>query len=47
MVQISTPGVTPNREWAPREALFVKLIVLIFVHFNSQTSGLTLQQSHN
>jgi len=20
------PGVTPNREWAPREALFVKLL---------------------
>jgi len=26
MVQISTPGVTPNRGMAPREALFVKLL---------------------
>jgi len=26
MVQLSTPWVTPIREWAPREALFVKLL---------------------
>jgi len=26
MVQPSTPGVTPNRGMAPREALFVKLL---------------------
>jgi len=26
MVQISTPGVTPNRGMGPREALFVKLL---------------------
>ena len=26
MVQLSTPGVTPNRGMGPREALFVKLL---------------------
>ena len=34
MVQLSTPyGVTPNRGMGPREALFVKLRVCVFVEF--------------
>jgi len=47
MVQLSTPGVTPNRVMGPREALFVKLPLVLYQTGWRYTDGNPLTGASN